>query len=305
MSYDRRLIAFTSGHEGFVSRYYLDPTGTPTIGYGFTWASRIFRDWWMTRHGRKFRKGDTISKSDAQMLLMRLIDAEYAPAPLAKFPKASAHAKAAGVDMCFNCGPGALKWKWAAALAGGDVRSAARRMRVTATTSRGRKLAGLVRRRKEAGDIMEFNRWPARITEIKLPVPAVVSWMLGEEDIAEAQRILKSLGYELAATGRLDAKTEAATRAFQQSHPQLKADGILGTATFAALQRVRNLRQEAACGGGATAMPAAAAGGGEIFADPAWWTDWVLWGGLGALAIGAAYLAWFYRDEIKIGLGKL
>lgn len=31
-----RIVNFVGGHEGFVSTWYLDPAGVPTIGYGFT-----------------------------------------------------------------------------------------------------------------------------------------------------------------------------------------------------------------------------------------------------------------------------
>jgi lysozyme len=63
--------------------------------------------------------------------------------------------------MLINCGLGAAKWTWFTALVRGDVKDAARRLKVTATTAKGRRLPGLMRRRAEAATIMEFNKWPA------------------------------------------------------------------------------------------------------------------------------------------------
>lgn len=54
-------VAFTGGNEGFVSKFYKDPGGVGTIGFGFTWLSAAFRDYWMKTRGHKLRAGDTIS----------------------------------------------------------------------------------------------------------------------------------------------------------------------------------------------------------------------------------------------------
>lgn len=54
------------------------------------------------------------------------------------------------------------------------------------------------------------------------------------------QRDLMSLGYDVGATGadgKYGAKTEAAVKAFQKDHPPLKADGICGPATWAAIDK--------------------------------------------------------------------
>ena len=79
MSITTRNVNFIGGHEGFVSTWYLDPVHVPTIGYGFTWSSAVFRDWWMQKHGRKMQKGDTISQTDAHQVLLGMIAHEYAP----------------------------------------------------------------------------------------------------------------------------------------------------------------------------------------------------------------------------------
>jgi GH24 family phage-related lysozyme (muramidase) len=161
MDYDPRLIPFTGQHEGKVLRAYRCPAGVITIGFGFTWGSKVFRDWWLINKGWKLKLGDTIAEADAFFLLKALIDAEYAVPVMKRAPHATPHAKAAAIDMLFNCGLGAAKWTWFAALIRNDIRDAARRLKVTALTANGRRLPGLVRRRAETSTIMEFNRWPA------------------------------------------------------------------------------------------------------------------------------------------------
>lgn len=306
-SYDPRLIAFTGAHEGRVLKAYKDPTGTITIGYGFTWGSGNFREYWLQTRGHKLRMGDRITPDECTALLKSLIDKEYAPKPLRMFANRSPHAKAAGVDMPYNAGPGSLKWKWAIDLAAGKVTSAANRYRNTATTSRGRKLPGLVRRRREMALIMEKNVWPTWLKEAppapkgKTPKPPAEPWRLTPEDLMEAQRLLNAQGYgPLKVDGIVGKATRSATAAFQRKHPQLDNDGIMGRATYSALQRVRNMKQESVVTVGAGGAPTAVGG-----ADATPIADWLLWGGVAALVVVGGYLIWTYRDEIKLGLRKL
>ncbi|WP_346915076.1 glycoside hydrolase family protein [uncultured Roseibium sp.] len=143
--YDLRLIPWTGGNEGLVLRWYKDPTGTGTIGYGFTWGSKVFREWWLAKYGRKMRPGDTITKSDALFLLGKLMEEDYAPPVISRLKSSVApvtpHAAAASVDMAYNCGAGSLKWSWFKLLLAGKVREAAARYEVTARTSKGRRSA--------------------------------------------------------------------------------------------------------------------------------------------------------------------
>jgi lysozyme len=304
VDYDPRLIPFTGQHEGKVLRAYRCPAGAITIGFGFTWGSRIFREWWLERHGRKLRLGDVIAEADAFVLLKKLIDAEYATPVLKRAPNASPHAKAAGIDMLFNCGLGATKWTWFKALVRGDIKDAARRLKVTATTAKGRRLPGLVRRRAEASSIMEFNRWPAWVKaprssapkEIKAVMP---SWRLGADDYAKAVEWLIQLGY-LSGSSLSDKDLIAsATRHFQEAHPQLDNDGILGRATLDQLQRVIDLKANSAKGT-ATAGAGAATGVIDQAAAATGYGDWILYGSIAVLVVGGAWLAWRYRDELSI-----
>lgn len=306
MSYDPRLIPFTGQHEGFVRRAYRCPAGTLTIGYGFTWGSKVFRDWWMSRHGRSLKPNDTIEQADALYLLKLMIDAEYALPVLKQAPGATPHAKAASIDMLFNCGLGAQKWSWFKALVRGNVRDAARRLKVTATTAKGRRLPGLVRRRAEGAAIMEFDRWPAWVKaprtfapkEIKAVMP---SWRLGADDFAQGVSWLVKLGY-LADSARTNRPLiSSATRRFQQAHPQLDADGVLGRATLDQLQRVIDLKSKSAKGSAGSAA-GAATGVADQTAAATGYGDLILYTSLAVFVAGGIWLIWKYRDELALAL---
>lgn len=304
--YHPNLIVFTGQHEGKVLRAYRCPAGVITIGFGFTWGSQIFREWWLTNHGRKLQLGDTIAEADAFFLLKALIDAEYALPVMKRAPKATPHAKAAAIDMLFNCGLGAAKWTWFTALVRNDIRDAARRLKVTATTAKGRRLPGLVRRRAEASAIMEFNRWPDWVKAPRTSAPKEIAavmpaWRLGEDDFKQGADWLIQLGY-LAEPARADKDLiAAATWRFQEAHPQLDNDGILGRATLDQLQRVIDLKAKSAKGAAGSAA-GAATGAADHVAAATGYGDWILYGSLAVLVFGGIYLGWRYRDELALAL---
>lgn len=316
-AYHPNLIPFTGGHEGKVLRWYRDPTGTPTIGYGSTWASTVFRQWWLTKHGRKMKPGDRITAEDALHVLRLTIEAEYLPpvvsAVHAAKANASPHAIAAATDMAYNCGPRALSWSWFKLLLAGKVKASADRYRVTARTSKGRKLPGLVRRRAEGATILAHNVWPRWLTTPKSgstadTAKAMPSWRLLAEDVMQGQRWLKQLDYYGGpADGRDSDALRAAVLAFQKQHPQLDDDGILGRATLDQLQRVIDLKRKSAQTGAAGGSGAAAGAADQVTAVSGY-GDLILYGGLIFLVIGGAWLAWRYRDELAIafkGAGAL
>lgn len=314
--YDARLIPFTGGHEGRVLRWYRDPTGTGSIGYGFTWGSRVFRQWWLTKHGRKMRSGDRISEADAVHILKLIMETEYLPPVIKAIDAARAtvskHAVAASGDMAYNCGPGALGWSWFRLLLRGRVAEAAARYRVTAQTSKGRRLPGLVRRRKEGAAILEHDRWPSWLkapqsVAIRDPASAMPDWRLLTEDVAQGQKWLAALGFDVGpADGKVGPRTGAAVLAFQQQHAQLDNDGILGRATLDQLQRTIDLKRKAArstATGGATS----AAGGAETATgtDVTGVPEFLIWGGVAIVVIAGLWLAWRYRDELTIAARSL
>lgn len=65
-----RFAQFIGGHEGFRGPALFYPVGVPTIGYNFTWKSRVFRERWMARYGRKLRRGDTMTSTEAHHVLL-------------------------------------------------------------------------------------------------------------------------------------------------------------------------------------------------------------------------------------------
>lgn len=304
MKISAKGVAFIGGNEGFSSRWYLDPVGVPTIGYGFTWMSKVFREWWMAKHGRKMKRGDTISKADSDAVLRIVIDREYGPPVNAKFAGQPGHILDAGKSMTFNAGYGSLKWKWATAIAAGRLKEGAARWRNTATTARGRRLPGLVRRRKEEADIAEFKTWPAWLAfggkSNKIPARNVYV-----EDVAQAQKWLKALGFN---PGKVDGfngkRTHAATLLFQQQHENLANDGLIGQATLAALQRAIDLKAKAAtrAGGGVVATGAGAA---DKANEVSGYGDLIMWGGFVFIVAALAFLAWRYRDELKISIKSI
>ncbi len=309
-TYDPRLVSWTGGNEGFVGRWYKDPTGTGTIGFGFTWQDPIFRSWWLAKHGSKMQPGDTISKADALVLLQRLIDESYAP-PVLKKLKASVgritpHATAASIDMAYNCGARALSWSWFKSLLAGKVRDAANRYRVTATTSKGRRLPGLVRRRQEGAQILERNLWPAwvkapRSIALKDLEAALPVWQLRKEDFWQGVSWLEELKFLKPGARNNMVALRAGILAFQQQHPQLDNDGILGRATLDQVQRVIDLKRKSTATG---AAGSAGAGGGAVDAGTAasGYGDWIFIGSLVLTAAALAFLAWTYRDELKLTL---
>lgn len=304
-----KIVQFIGGHEGFVSSWYLDPVHVPTIGYGFTWGSAVFRNWWQTRYGRKFQKGDTISQADAHEILKLIIETEAMPPVEREIAAQRVNVREAAGSMVYNAGAGVTKWKWFQALKRGDVAGAAALWRKTAVTAKGKWLPGLARRRSEEADIAEKGKWPDWLgTGSTAPQTHVVS-----ENVRQVQLWLETLGYQPGpADGVPGQRTKQATARFQRDHGTLKVDGIIGPATLAALQRTIDLRKKAGgtvAGGGAVAVGGAAetaAGATDAVQQiPDDIGAWVMAGGLAIIFVGLVYLAWRYRDEINATLRRL
>lgn len=316
MSASLRLLQFIGGHEGKVLSWYLDPTGTPTIGYGFTWGSKIFQNWWMSHRGQKLKRGDTMTEAEALEVLKLMVEGEYMPPVERKFPGAKINEKEGSTSLVFNAGPGALNWSWATALAKGDVAGAAKLIRTTATTSKGKKLPGLVIRRQEEADIVGANKWPSWVNSTALTKPPETH--LTDADVRQAQSWLAELGYYKSdIDGIAGGKTKLAVSQFQQDHGTLRVDGIIGPATLSALQRTIDLKKKAgtAAGGGAVVVAGGVTekttGAGDTLTVPGtnehmtWLGDVLLWGGV-VVALGVIiYFAWRYRDEIHALLRRL
>lgn len=292
---DARFIA---GHESpggrAVTKAYRCPAGVITIGHGFTMSSRVFAAYWRTKYGRALQMGDTIGQAEADDILLRLINEEYGAAVASKVKPHRQHHFGSAASMTFNCGPGALAWRWAQALGNGDIAEAARLLRTTAVTANGRRLAGLVRRRGEEAHLMETGQYtslgPAK-------QPSAISQTKAE--IREYQEQLIALGYQLGtADGIAGPKTEAAVRDFQREHG-LTVDSIVGPATRATLIRALDTKRAKQSAGGVGT--AGGAGGAAIVPDPAsadaLWNA-ALWGAGALVVVGIVFAIIKYRGVV-------
>lgn len=285
--------AFIAAHEGFVSKAYRCPAFTITIGYGFTMGSKVFAKYWRGKHGRALQMGDTITRDEADMLLQRMVDAEYGAAVNREIAPKKQHHYDGASSMTFNCGTGALKWKWAQALKAGNVSEAARLLRTTAITANGWKLVGLVRRRAEEATLIRDGRY----TGVRDTVDDA-SKSTSKDAITEYQQMLKDLGYPVTVDGLDGLETRSAVKRFQTEH-DLVSDGIVGPATRAALIRALDAKRGTQATGGATA--AGGAGGVITTADPAsmdaiWHA--AMWGIAGLVIVGGIFLFIRYRGRI-------
>lgn len=286
-------VAFVGAHEDLVLRAYRCPAGVVTIGYGFTMGSKVFASFWQARHGRALRMGDTITRRDADMLLGRLINEEYGAAVARAIKPREQHHFGGGTSMTFNCGEGALGWRWARALARGDVAEAARLLRVTATTANGRRLPGLVRRRKEEAALIEHGDYGHAAAPVTGPDPEV-TWI---------QEHLTALGYDPGpADGIMGPKTRRAVKFFQADN-DLTIDGIPGPATRAAIVRKLDAKAQTKATGGAAAVGGVGGAGTDVATAPDALSPDMLLSGLGwallaALVVAAAFT--LYRNRGRL-----
>jgi lysozyme len=123
-------------------------------------------------------------------------------------------------------------------------------------------------------------------------------------EVTQVQQQLNAAGVNVPVNGIFDEQTEEAVRKFQQSHPNLGDDGVVGPATDAALTRAKNLRSAVS----ATTKIATPVVPGAYIGLHQWVSEHAgniaLVGGL--LAVGAivVYLAWTYRYDIAGTVNK-
>lgn len=225
-------------HEGFVDHWYKDAIGVGTIGVGFTWRSSSFQNWWNThRPGQSFGPGSTMTRAEADDCLVYLSDAEYGAA-VTKFlgKPVPQNVFDAMLSVVFNCGANALDWTWAQLAKNGDYEAAAERLRTTAITAAGKKLAGLVSRRADEARLLSTGVY-ASGGSVSMPTDdamsdGVLKRQERGEAVANLQRNLIRFGFQ---PGKPDGVfgfgTEAAVIAFQKSQG-LTADGIAGPKTL-------------------------------------------------------------------------
>jgi lysozyme len=295
--------AFIATHESpggrAVARAYRCPAGVVTIGHGFTMGSKVFAAYWTAKHGRALRMGDTITQAESDDLLRRMIDEEYGAAVAERVKPRKQHHFGGAASMTFNCGPGALGWRWAKALARRDVAEAARLLRVTATTANGRTLPGLVRRRKEEAELIEHGRYLVPIPAGGGSLPKVGP----DAEVTWIQEQLTALGYDPGTVdGIMGEKTRRAVKFFQID-AGLVVDGIPGPATRAAIIRKLDVKAQTKATGGAAAAGGVGGAGTDVATAPdVLSTDMLLsglgWALLAALVVAAAFT--FYRNRGRL-----
>jgi lysozyme len=284
--------AFIRGHEGDVLTGYLDPVGVPTIGVGFTNRTPT-----VTKLIGKIIPGKTkITREQSDRIFREVLAADFEPAVNKGMPGAKQHEFDAGVSVCYNLGVGAMKWTWADLWRKGDVKGAAAYLASHYNTAKGKKLPGLVRRRKEEADLLKNGRY-AGVSESAVPPDGVAREELpsapkqADPLVKEAQEILNKLGIPVEVDGWYGPKTRAAILAYQKMHPHLVADGKLGPATLSQLRR-----DVAAVKDAVTKTLPSVTGVGALS-----WVAGLPWGWIALVAgvVIVGYFAWRYRDVIQ------
>lgn len=224
-------------HEGNPLTCYLDPVGIPTIGTGFTMRSDSARRELAKIGITKLVSGKTkITAAQSDVILDAVLAAEYVPAVVAGPPNdRKQHELDAAASVTFNLGVGAMNWMWAELWRKGQIKKAAAHLAGNYSTAKGKKLPGLVRRRKEEALLFEKGIYTGvGVTKEVTAEPPV----LPDPVVKEAQELLTTAGLNPGAIdGWMGAKTKAAVIAYQKAHPHLVADGIIGPATIAQLRR--------------------------------------------------------------------
>lgn len=294
MQMSEKGIDFLVREEGFVSKAYRDVTGTWTIGTGFTNGSKVA----VAMLG-PIKKGLTITRATNDAVLAEAMATEYGPPVNAALPHASQHEFDAGGSYTFNCGRGAAKDRWFRLLASGQVKAAAKALRGSRTTSKGRPLAALANRRKREAKLMEFGDY-GNVTFARSTKTAKAPAKPDEVLRGYQQKLLELGYYHGTVDGWHGPKTESAVLEFQKTRADLVDDGILGPATRAAIDR--DIKAKAAVVPNLTT--AGIGGAGAVKGAEAAGYDWSVAYVLGAVVAVAvvAYLVIRYRTEIMAWL---
>lgn len=287
--------AFMRGHEGNPLTCYLDPVGIPTIGTGFTMRSESVRRELAKIGITKLVPGKTkITAAQSDEIFVAVLNSEFEPAVVRGSPDyREQHQMDAATSVVFNLGTGAMKWTWADLWRSGKIKAAAEYLGTHYNTAKGRKLPGLVRRRREEANLF-LNGNYAGVEYSKpegVPRQATSEKTRPDPVVKEAQEMLTDRGFNPGAIdGWMGAKTKEAIMAYQRAHPHLVADGILGPATLSQLRRDAAAAKEAITKGGGSAVGTGVAA----------WSAGLPWGWIAgaALVLVVGYVAYRNRDVI-------
>ena len=199
-------LEFIKKHEGKVLKAYRDVAGVLTIGYGHTNRAGGFQ----------FGPGTKITEKQANDILRDDINRNFGPRVNRYLPNAAQHVFDGSVSFDFNTGA-IHKASWVGAFKAGKNREARQRfMQWNKARVKGvlRPVAGLTKRRNAEADMIFQGKYDG--------AKQTVNTDKGVRSDYE-QKILK-LGYKT-------------VEDFQQAHPKLTVDGIIGPATRAAVDR--------------------------------------------------------------------
>jgi len=285
--------AFIRAHEGNPLTCYLDPIGVPTIGPGLTNRSAVVT----AMLGKLVPGKSRITNAQGDRVFAAVLDQEVEPAIERGMPGAKQHEFDAGSSGGYNLGADRfMGWKWADLWRAGRKREAAQYLSSHYNTAGGKKLPGLVRRRKEEALLLEKGIYTGIETAEGIPRTATEERTGPDPVVKEAQEILSAKGFNPGAIdGWMGEKTRAAIIAYQEAHPHLVVDGILGPATLAQLRRdaqaLGDMVKETATKGGGGAI-----GSGLLafFAGLPW--QWII---PGVVLVALAWALWTHRDVLQ------
>ena len=234
--------AFLRGHEDNPLTCYLDPVKVPSIGIGFTMGPATVRRA-LAKIGitKSVPSKTKITAAQSDAILLEVLAAEFEPAVVKKSPSNRTQGRTdSATSAVFNLGFDVRDWTSAGVWRAGKMNEAAASLSSHYNTAKGKKLAGLVRRRREetamflSGAAVTVTKGEGVIREASETKPA-----MQDPVVREAREVLKSQGIDPGnVDGWIDVRKDGSCiKAYQRAHPHLFADGKLGTATLTQLRR--------------------------------------------------------------------
>ena len=281
---------FIFGEEGNPKTAYLDIGGVVTVGPGLSNNSKT-----VVKILGKLKRGQKYSDAELDRAFAAVLASETEPAVLKGLPGSSQEEFDGAASGTYNLGPAYPSWQWAKLWRAGKKHAAFDYVRTHYNTVKGKKVTGLVNRRKREADLMEFGRYGAGVTE-GTPRAAMAEQPAAPDPmVREAQKILTDRGFDPGAVdGWMGPKTKSAIEAYQKFHPDLTDDGILGPATMTQLRRDAATVTSAVKSASGSGVAAAAA----TYSIGFRW-DWIAVAVAVVIVIAVLYTLWKYRDAIS------